>query len=59
MSSPSIRTSPVARVPGIVSFMRLIVRRKVDLPQPEGPMKAITRRTAMSNEMLKSACAAP
>ncbi len=28
---------------GIVSFIRLIQRRKVDLPQPDGPMKAITR----------------
>ena len=24
--------------------MRLRVRRKVDLPQPEGPMKAVTER---------------
>ena len=27
---------------GMVSFMRLMQRRKVDLPQPDGPMKAIT-----------------
>ena len=25
-----------------MSFMRLMQRRKVDLPQPEGPMKAVT-----------------
>ena len=27
--------------PGIRSFIRLIVLRKVDLPQPEGPMRAV------------------
>jgi hypothetical protein len=26
----------------MVSFIRLSVRRKVDLPQPDGPMKAVT-----------------
>ena len=26
----------------MVSFIRFRVRRKVDLPQPEGPMKAVT-----------------
>ena len=28
--------------PGITSCMRLSDRRKVDLPQPDGPMKAVT-----------------
>jgi hypothetical protein len=28
--------------------MRLSVRSSVDLPQPEGPMKAVTLRSAMS-----------
>jgi len=28
----------------IVSFIRLMQRRKVDLPQPEGPIKAVTAR---------------
>ena len=33
---------PLTRAPGITSCMRLSVRRKVDLPQPEGPMSAVT-----------------
>ena len=31
------------RAAAIVSFIRLRQRRKVDLPQPDGPMKAVTR----------------
>src|SRR5215207_2791475 len=42
MSAWSISMSPSTRQPGMVSFMRLMQRRKVDLPQPDGPMKAIT-----------------
>ena len=42
MSSPSSRIVPVTRQPGIVSFMRLRQRRKVDLPQPDGPISAVT-----------------
>ena len=30
------------------SFMRFNARRKVDLPQPEGPIKAVTRLARMS-----------
>jgi ribonucleoside-diphosphate reductase alpha chain len=33
---------PSARWPGYRSYMRLNVRSSVDLPQPEGPMKAVT-----------------
>ena len=33
--------SPSTRVPGIRSFIRLIVRSSVDLPQPDGPMSAV------------------
>ncbi len=40
--------SPSTRQIGIVSFIRFRQRRKVDLPQPEGPMKAVTVRSAMS-----------
>ena len=32
----------MTRAPGMVSFIRLRQRRKVDLPQPDGPMKAVT-----------------
>ena len=50
MSCPSISIVPVTRAVGIVSFMRLMQRRKVDLPQPDGPMKAVTARSGMSSE---------
>ena len=36
--------SPSWRTPGIRSFSRLIERRKVDLPQPDGPMSAVIAR---------------
>ena len=49
---PSSRISPSVRAPGMSSFMRFSVRRKVDFPQPDGPMSAVTwcsgRRSAMS-----------
>ncbi len=32
---------PEVWVPSMRSFMRFMQRRKVDLPQPEGPMKAV------------------
>ena len=35
-------TRPSARAPGISSCMRLMQRTIVDLPQPEGPMIAVT-----------------
>ena len=31
------------RTPSMTSFMRLSERRKVLLPQPEGPISAVTR----------------
>ena len=37
-------TSPSTRAPGMTSCMRLRVRRNVDLPQPDGPMNAVTLR---------------
>ena len=36
------------RQPGISSFMRLSERRNVDLPQPDGPISAVTRFSAIS-----------
>src|SRR4051812_26985280 len=42
MSSSSRSTLPVTDVPGITSCMRLSARRNVDLPQPDGPMSAVT-----------------
>ena len=32
----------MTRAPGTMSFIRFSERRKVDLPQPEGPMSAVT-----------------
>ena len=46
-SSPSILTEPSTYAPGMTSCMRLSVRRNVDLPQPDGPMNAVTVRGSM------------
>ncbi len=42
MSSPSSNTDPASVAIGTSSCMRLSVRRKVDLPHPEGPISAVT-----------------
>ena len=44
-------TSPSSRVPGIRSFIRLMVRRSVDLPHPDGPISAVISLGAISMEM--------
>lgn len=36
---------------GVTSCIRLSVRRNVDLPQPEGPMNAVTERGSTVIEM--------
>src|SRR6476469_10355511 len=41
MSSPSSSTSPASAADGTSSCMRLRMRRKVDLPQPDGPIRAV------------------
>ena len=43
MSSPSSTTEPSTRAPGISSCIRLSERRKVDFPQPDEPISAVTR----------------
>jgi hypothetical protein len=50
---------PPTRAPSMVSFIRLMQRRNVDLPQPDGPMNDVTARSGMSIEMPCSACLAP
>ena len=40
--SPSSSTSPASCAPGTSSCMRLRIRRNVDLPQPDGPISAVT-----------------
>ena len=41
-SRSSSLTLPSARAPGISSCMRLMQRTTVDLPEPEGPISAVT-----------------
>ena len=47
------------RTLSIRSFIRLRQRRSVDLPQPEGPMNAVTCLAGMSIVMSKSAWLSP
>src|SRR6266581_4775158 len=49
MSSPSKGTFPSALVLGIVSCIRFRHRIRVDLPQPEGPMIAVTACSSISS----------
>ena len=44
MAVPSMRTRPSTRAPGMSSSVRFMARSIVDLPHPEGPMKAVTVR---------------
>src|SRR5688500_5257325 len=59
MSVPSSRTDPDTWAPGIVSCMRFRHRRKVDLPHPEGPMMAVTRRSSKLSDTFLIACTSP
>src|ERR1039458_7923430 len=59
MSSPNKRISPSMRASGLSSCIRLMARRKVDLPQPLGPMMAVTARAAMSSETFLTAAFLP
>ena len=47
------------RIPGTRSFIRFRVFRKVDLPQPEGPIRAVISRSPMSSEISFSALKSP
>src|SRR5688572_14979607 len=59
MFVPSTRISPVIFTPSMRSFIRLRQRRSVDLPQPDGPMNAVTCFSGNCSEMSKSACFSP
>src|SRR5262245_1441545 len=59
MSSSSNRISPAMRKPGIRSFIRLKQRRRVLLPQPEGPIRAVIWLRGMAIEMSRRARADP
>src|ERR1700736_55925 len=56
---PSRSTSPVARVPGTRSCIRLKTRRKVVLPQPEGPISAVILRAWTASDASWSAWKSP
>ena len=57
--SPSIMMAPSARWPGYSSKMRLMARSSVDLPQPDGPIKAVTLRSISGRVMPFSARLSP
>ena len=59
MSWPSNVILPLDRAVFVRSFMRLIQRRKVLLPHPLGPMKAVTRCCGMFKEMFRNAWKLP
>ena len=59
MFLPPSRISPLVRTVSTRSFMRLKQRSKVDLPQPLGPMKAVTLLRSMFRLMPFRACLAP
>ena len=54
MSSPSIRTCPA-----VGSWIRLIIRTSVDLPEPERPITTNTSPGATSKEMSRTAATHP
>jgi len=51
--------SPPIRTPSIKSFIRLTHRSNVVLPQPEGPIKAVTRPLATGIVISCRACFRP
>src|SRR5918999_1864970 len=59
MFCPASQTSPRTRAPGIVSCMRFRQRSRVDFPQPDGPMIAVTWRSCASSETPRIACVGP
>src|SRR4051812_23126825 len=59
MSRPSSVIAPACFVPGSVSCMRLIERRNVDFPQPDGPMSAVIDRDGTTRSMSNSTCFSP
>ena len=59
MSCPLNSMVPSTRTLDTRSHMRLKARNSVDLPQPEGPMKAVTRFSGMSSVMFLSAWKSP
>src|SRR5437763_5283652 len=59
MSWPSSRILPSTRARGTTSCIRLMARRNVDLPQPDGPIMAVTCFGSMVMLTSASACVEP
>src|SRR6266550_2236055 len=59
MSSPSRVTTPSCLADGTSSCMRLNERSRVDLPQPDGPMMAVTRLASIGIWMPSSTLWSP
>ncbi len=59
MSLPWYEMLPETFAPGMRSFMRLIERSTVDLPQPEGPIIAVIWLRATGRETPRTACDFP
>jgi len=59
MGVPRISTVPSTRAPGTVSCMRFKHRRNVDLPQPEGPMMAVTAFCGIDADTFLTAALSP
>ncbi len=57
--TPSSRMSPAWRVCGISSFNRFTERKNVLLPQPDGPISAVTARRGMATVTSNNAWVAP
>src|SRR6266545_3338964 len=56
---PASKTLPCTHAPGTTSCMRLRQRTSVLLPQPEGPMIAVTWQSGMSSVTPRIACVFP
>src|SRR2546430_826123 len=54
MSAPLRRTSPAILAEATVSCMRLRIRMNVDLPQPDGPISAVTVASGMERQTRSS-----
>ena len=52
-------TLPSTRAPGITSCIRFRDRMKVDLPQPEGPISAVTDLAGIVMETPSTAMKSP
>src|SRR5260221_344807 len=59
MSWPASSTWPPRLAPCTISCIRLSMRRKVDLPQPEGPIRAVTDPASIRSDTRSSTLCAP